>query len=256
MENTANKKLFLIGGVIILVIALCFVFRCHYDRGGWNDNNQNTITVNGYGEVSAVPDIANVSFTIKKEAKTVKEAQAEVTEVEKKVLESLKTNNVLEKDIKTVNTSFNPNYDYKYGVCNQYSCPPKNIIVGFEVYESINIKIRNTDDTGKIIEELGSLGVTELSGPNFAVEKKDELKTEARKKAIDEARLKAKVLAKDLGVHLGKIASFYEGGNYPITMYENSKMDWSVSSASATSPVLPVGENIISSDVTITYLIR
>lgn len=250
-------------GVIAFLIAIVLgsVFGDGH-RSDYDNKVENTITFSGHGEVTAVPDIANVSFSIRKEAKTVKIAQAEVTKVEKSVLEMLKANNVDDKDIKATSASFNPKYDYVYekqvSVCNQYGCPPnpgKNVITGYEAYENITLKIRNADDTGKIIEALGALGVSELNGPNFAVDKEDELKIEARKKAIVDAKEKAKSLAKDLGVRLGDITSFSESNNYPVPMYAKGMMnDMAVSS---TAPaVIPKGENTISSDVSITYELK
>lgn len=261
-EIKANKKYWILGGIVLIILFCISGGRYHFRYNTKNNQNPNTIIVTGHGEIQAVPDIANVSFTIRKEAKTIKDAQASVAVVEKKVLEALKKNNVLEKDIKTVNVSFNPKYEYRYEKqlmpCTQYNCPPNvgnSVIVGYEAYESINLKIRNTDNAGKIIQELGSLGVTDLYGPNFAIDNEDGLKTFARKKAINDAKLKAKILAKDLGIRLGKITSFSEGGNYPAPMYEKSMMS-SVDASSSTRAVLPVGENTISSDVTITYEIR
>lgn len=234
---------------------------------------ENTISFSGHGEVTAVPDIANVYFTISKDAKTVKEAQALVAGIEKKSLDSLKANNVLEKDIKTANASFYPKYEYRQAVCppipmgagtagvtvnpsSAYYCPPsKQVITGYTASESITVKIRNTDDVGKIMQELGTLGVTDLSGPNFSIDNEDGLKAAARKKAIDDAKAKAEVLARDLGVHLGKITSFSEGGNYPTPIYAKTMMADSVSGSGAPAQ-LPKGENTITSDVTITYEIR
>jgi hypothetical protein len=251
--------------VLIVVIAVCIAN--FFSRGmshHWDSNKtENTISFTGHGEVSAVPDIANISFTISKDAKTVKEAQAQVATVEKQALYSLKSNNVLDKDIKTTNASFYPKYEYVNDTkiampCNQFGCPPqpgKNVITGYTASESITIKVRNTDTTGKIIEDLGGLGVSDLNGPNFAIDKEDSLKESARKLAIDEAKLKAKTLAKDLGIRLGKITAFNEGGNYPVPMYETAKMD--IATGGNVAPaVLPVGENTISSDITITYEIR
>lgn len=218
-----------------------------------------TISFSGHGEVTAVPDIANINFNISKDAKTAKEAQAAVAVIEKKVLDFLKTNNVADKDIQTANASLYPKYEYgsTNQICplNGYCPPPKQVIVGYTAFESINIKVRNTDDVGKIMQQLGTLGVSELNGPNFAIDKEDALKAEARKKAIDDAREKAKVLAKDLGVKLVRISSFSEsGGGFPM-MYEKAM------SADSGVPLgapaqLPKGENTISSDVTITYEIR
>ena len=246
-------KIILIAFLIVFITNVLFKFIPHSKYG---NKSENTITFSGHGEVFAVPDIANIYFTINKESKTVKEAQTLVAEIEKKSLDFLKENNILEKDIKTSNASFNPKYDYGQVYCITYPCPQRNPkIIGYEASESITIKIRNTDDVGKIIQGLGTLGVSNLNGPNFSIDNEDGLKTEARKKAIDDAKVKAAVLAKDLGVRLGKITSFSESGNYPVPMYAKTMMAREASDSSAPAQI-PKGENTISSDVSITYEIR
>lgn len=250
-----------IGLFILVVIFIANVAFDGMPHGKYDNQTANTITFSGHGEINAVPDIANVSFTIRKEAKTVKVAQEGVALIEKSVLDMLKGNKIADKDIKTMNASFNPKYEYRYEKqtmpCTQYGCPPtpgNSVIVGYEAYESISLKIRNTDDTGKIMQALGALGVSELSGPNFTVDNEDGLKVLARKEAITDAKEKAKSLAKDLGVRLGKITSFSENGNYPTPMYAKTMMADSVGSSAPA--VIPKGENTISSDVSITYEIR
>lgn len=244
--------------IILVVFLVIFAYNALFGRlyHKYGDKSENIITFSGHGEVTAVPDIASIYFTINKESKTVKEAQALVAEIEKKSLDFLKENNILEKDIKTSNASFNPKYDYGQVYCITYPCPQRNPkIIGYEASESITVKVRNTDDVGKIIQGLGTLGVTDLNGPNFSIDNEEGLKVEARKKAIDNAKEKAKILARDLGVRLGKITSFSESGNYPMPMYAKSMMTGEVSDSSA-PPQIPKGENTISSDVTITYEIR
>ncbi len=265
MQNEYIKNLYRASLVFIGILSLFFVVKLLAEfksYGMMGSSGANTITLSGHGEVTAVPDIANIYFTIRKEGKTAKEAEDAVALVEKASLDFLKANNVAEKDIKTSNASFNPKYEYKYDTkimmpCTEYSCPPrpgKNVISGYEAYESITVKVRNTDDVGKIMQGLGGLGVSDLSGPNFAIDDEDALQVEARKKAIDNAREKAEMLAKDLGVRLGRIANFSENGNYPI-MYGKAMMDSAVSSVPAPAEI-PKGENTISSDVSITYEIR
>ncbi|HNW71461.1 MAG TPA: SIMPL domain-containing protein [Candidatus Paceibacterota bacterium] len=254
-----NKKCWITMAIVAIVLCAGLVYMCLECFGDKNENI-NVIAISGHGEVSATPDIANISITISKEAKTVKEAQEEVAKVEKEVLNLLKTNSVDDKDIKTINSSFNPTYEYKYvsSYCTQYSCPSSGnrVIVGYEAYENISIKIRNIDDSGKIIQGLGALGLSELSGPNFAIDKEDELKAEARKEAIDDAQSKAKKLAKDLGIKLGDITSFNENGNYPSRLYASDMSAKLESVNTAYVAELPKGENTITSDVTITYEIR
>ena len=259
MNISPEQKIKLYHGLRITLIAFLVVvavnFLTDFPRNRYNDRLENTITFSGHGEVTAVPDIANIYFTISKESKTVKEAQTLVAQIEKKSLDFLKQNSVLEKDIKTANASFNPKYDYGQIYCIKYLCPQKSpVIIGYQASESITVKIRNTDDVGKIMQGLGTLGVTDLNGPNFSIDNEDGLKAEARKKAINEAKEKAKVLAKDLDIRLGKITSFNESGNYPLPMYAKTMMD-SVSKGSTPASV-PKGENIISSDITITYEIK
>ncbi|MCE9585559.1 SIMPL domain-containing protein [Candidatus Nomurabacteria bacterium] len=260
ITNEQKGKLFKIILIVGIILALFLGVKVLSELKNLNEDdnkNINVISFTGHGEVNAVPDIANISFTIHKEAKTVKEAQDSVAQIENKSLSFLRGNKIEDKDIKTQNASFNPKYDYTNPCLNSYPRPcdpvsPK--IVGYEAYESISVKIRNTDNVGTIMQGLGSLSVTDLSGPNFSIDDEDALKAEARKQAIDDAKEKAKSLARDLGVHLGKITSFNENGNYPMPMY--AKTDMAMGSSAPAVAELPKGENTITSDVTITFEIR
>ncbi len=253
-----NKRFITASTIFVAILCLLSIVNIFREPSDLNSiDNQNLIVLTGHGEVKAVPDIANIYFTIRKEAKTVKEAQAGVASVEKSSLDFLKTKNIDNKDIKTENTSFNPKYENKVLVpCSMYNCPPSNnVIVGYESSESITVKVRNTDDVGAIIQGLGTLGVENLNGPNFAIDNEDALKIQARKLAIDEAKVKAQKLAKDIGIRLGKIVSFSEGNNYPAPMMY-AKADMAVSSSVGAPAEIPKGENTIASDVTITYEIK
>jgi uncharacterized protein YggE len=239
-----------------------------------------TISFSGHGEVNAVPDIASVYFTISKNAATIKDAQAGVATIEKSALDVLKAKGVADNDIKTADASAYPNYEYQNAICPQYAptpisapnsvsvsgsggvsspaiyCPPgKQVLKGYTASESITVKVRNTDSVGDLMQALGATGISNLSGPNFSIDNQDALKAQARKLAIDDAKTKAQVLAKDLGVSLGKISSFTDSGNsYPI-MYANAMTSGAVAPKAAPA-VIPAGQNTITSDVTITYEIR
>ncbi len=267
IPNEYKKNIYRTVITFIVIVSVFFLVKIYSEiRSSDNSSDKivNTINLSGHGEVTAVPDIANIYFTISKDSKTVKDAQALVAQVEKSSLDFLKGTGIADKDIKTADASFTPKYQYRYDTnvivpCTQYNCPPptgNNVVVGYTASESITIKVRNIDDVGKIMQGLGGLGVTNLSGPNFAIDNQDGLKAEARKKAIDDARTKAVALAKDLGVKLGKITSFNESGNYPTPMMYDAKMSGAVNSVSSAPAQIPTGENTISSDVTITYEIK
>jgi uncharacterized protein YggE len=129
-------------------------------------------------------------------------------------------------------------------------------LTGYQVSESITVKVHDITKAGEVVKGIGAAGVNDMNGPNFSIENEDALKAQARKMAIDDAKAKAQTLSKDLGVSLVRIVNFSESGNYPI-MYANSGMALdSAKSAPTPPPVLPAGENKITSNVTITYEIR
>jgi uncharacterized protein YggE len=216
----------------------------------------NTISVSGRGEAFAVPNIATVNFSVEKTAKTVAEAQKQVTDVVNDVLVAIKTNGVAEKDIKTISYDINPKYDYQGSVCSSTGiCPPsKQILTGYTVTNSIQIKIRAIDTAGTIIGVLGQKNVTNLSGLQLTVEDDAAIKKEARNEAIAEARAQAESIAKSLGVRLVRITSFNESG-FAQPMYYSKDMAMSAQSNAAT-PAIPVGENSAISNVSITYEIQ
>lgn len=253
--------------VLILLIILCVYFAVKSlselkSYGMMGSSEANVITLSGHGEVSAVPDIASISFSIESSKATQSASSDEVNTKTKKILDFLKSSGAEERDIKTENYSSYPKYSNPEP-CYQSSnfseimpCRPvESKIVGYTVSQSISVKIRKVDDSSKIIDGINAIGVTNMYGPNLAIDNEDGLKAEARKKAIEDARQKAKVLAKDLGVNLGRVANFSESGNfYPMYYAKDAMME---SSAVSSAPAeLPKGENTISSDVTITYEIR
>ena len=99
-----------------------------------------------------------------------------------------------------------------------------------------------------------------MSGLSFTIDDEDELRAEARADAIEDAEGKADELAAQLGVTLVRIVGFSEDGNgyYPAPYLKREVMTMAADSAvgGAVAPELPMGENKIQSNVTITYEIR
>ncbi len=261
METFLNVKKISISVFILIVIISCyFVVKTvnEVKDGGVNHNNQpvNIITVTGTGEKLAVSDIASLSVNLNKDGKSAKEAQDLLNTDITKVLNYLKEQKIVDKDIKSEYGGLNPKYSYDNTVCYNYPCPTKDPkITGYTATQSITIKVRVVDSANDIRTGLATLGVTDISGPTFSIDNEDKIKDNARSLAIKDARAKAQVLADELGVRLGKIVNFGEntGGGYPV--YAKAMMADSVS-VSAPAPTLPKGENKITSNVTVTYEIR
>lgn len=224
---------------------------------------QTTINVTGEGEMSAVPDIATFTFSITKENLVVKTAQEEVEKVMASVLNSLKEAGVEEKDIKTTNYNIYPRYEWKNvgTTCYGISCPTPGQtreLVGYEVSQNISVKLRDINKAGEILSNIGGLGVTNVSGLSFEVDDKDELKREAREKAIQEAQDKAQKLAKDLDVKLVRIVSYSsnEGDESPVYYAEDMAYGLGRGEVVSSPASIPVGEDEIKVVVYLTYEIK
>ena len=216
-----------------------------------------TISVAGHGEAFAVPNIATVSFSIEMTAKTVADAQTQVTTQMNDVLAALKAQGIADKDVQTTSYDVNPKYDYQGSVCLAGGiCPPsKQILEGYTVSDSVEVKIRAIDTAGSVIGILGQKNVTNLSGLSLTVEDDSAVKTEARNKAIAQAKQQASDIAKGLGVRLVRIVSFNESGSAQPVYYSEKNVMMSAG-AVAPTPSIPVGQNTATSDVTITYEIQ
>jgi uncharacterized protein YggE len=216
-----------------------------------------TITVSAEGEVTAVPDIAVLNFTSSKDATTAKEAQNLLNKDVTSVLAYLKKQNIADKDISSEFGGVTPKYSNVQIECFRYPCPvsdPK--ITGYTATQSINVKIRAVDSANDVRTGLSELGVQNIYGPTFSIDNEDTLKDEARAKAIENARMKAKQLARELGVRLGSVSSFSENtGGYPMYYAEKAGMGGDMA-VSAPAPTLPKGENKVTSSVTIVYEIK
>ncbi|KKT19721.1 MAG: 26 kDa periplasmic immunogenic protein [Candidatus Nomurabacteria bacterium GW2011_GWB1_43_7] len=266
MEISGSEKSNLIKIIFALgiILSLYFLMRTvseikSYNFIGGGAPASNTISFSGKGEVSAAPDLATVSFTIRESAGDIKSAQSKVTAKESAVLDFLDNSGIAKKDIKTENYSSYPKYDYGtpcYGL--GMPCRPEAPkIIGYEVSEYVSVKVHDLTKAGEIIQGIGAAGVSEINGPDFSIENEEGLKEQARKMAIDEAKVKAKSLSRDLGVRLVRIVNFSENGDYPVyPMYEKSMMATADSAGGVPAPTLPMGENKITSNVTITYEIR
>ncbi|MFA6463865.1 MAG: SIMPL domain-containing protein [Candidatus Paceibacterota bacterium] len=225
-----------------------------FNRAG-DEIPSNTITVTGTGEVFASPDVASFSFSIVENANTVAEAQKVATDKNNKAIEFLKSKGIDPKDIQTTDYNVNPRYEYK--PCTSTSCPSSSLPVGFTVSQTTSVKVRDISIAGDLLSGVGKIGASNLSGLSFKIDDDQVLKGEAREKAIANAKTKAQILAKQLGVSLGKVTNYNED-NAPIPMMYSSKAEsfGMGGAAPMVSPQVEVGQNKITVNVSVTYKIN
>lgn len=254
-----DKKINIAFFVLLIVVSLLALTKLMTELNNVSiSQSENTITVSGGGEVTAVSDIATIDVHLTKDGKTAKEAQDSLNEVINKTLNYLKTENILDKDIKSEYGGISPKYSYEKVICYTYPCPsnePK--IIGYTATQSITVKVREVDNASIVRTGLAELGISNINGPTFSIDDEETLKDQARERAIDNAKKKAEVLADQLGVKLGKVVNFSENSaDYLRYEARNESISYKTMDASGSAPFLPLGENKIKSNVVIVYEIK
>lgn len=211
-----------------------------------------TVTVQGTGQAMLPPNVARVSFTIEHIATTVIDAQSATIKQSRAVLDFIQGQGIDEKDVKTLSYNVSPQYTTVRCPKNATVCPPPVKITGYQVSETIQVTVRDLSVMGHLMGGFGKLGVQNLNGPAFALDDPTAGYNIARADAINKAKQQASLLAKQLGVSLGKVVNFSEfsGGAYP--MYAGGMMKAEFDA----SPSIPSGENTYTASVSITYEIR
>jgi uncharacterized protein YggE len=222
----------------------------------------NTITVSGKGEIPTIPDIATFDFSVTETAKTVADAQTAATTKINAALKAVGDAGVdTKKDVKTLSYNINPHYDYQAEVCTTSypgTCRPgKNILTGYDVSQTLQVKVRDISKAGALFTSVGSLDVQNVDSLQFSIDKIDSVKDDARTLAIEDAKIHAEKLASALGVHLIRVVNFSDDNAgsptpYPV-MYA---MDSAASGKVASAPQIPAGEQKVSANVSVTYEIR
>jgi len=218
-----------------------------------NNKESHKITFTGNAQVAVIPDLAEFVVTVREVDVDVSQAQQNMTKKVNKLIELFSKIGIEKKDIQTKNYSTNPQYHFVAALCVKNNCGPKErVITGYEARESVSVKLRDIAKSGDVLTQIAKLEISEVRGPNFSVSDESKFKLQAQEKAIEDAKSKAQVTAKNLGVTLGKIVSFSESPqfrhHYSAMSMERNNLD--------ISPEIEAGEQMVNSSVSITFEIE
>ncbi|MFC1714349.1 SIMPL domain-containing protein [Candidatus Poribacteria bacterium] len=199
---------------LTLVITLVACERDHMTIGSVVEGIQVTGTGSAFGD----PDVAVLDLGIRAEEKSIEEAHGMASFAMQQVLDSLKNNGIAESDIQTRQFSIRPVYNFQNN---------QRVLQGYEVSNIVAAKVRDIDNTGKIIDEAvtaGSKWIT-VNSIGFAIDDPEALVEQARVEAMKNAKAKAQTLAELGEVTLGKPVSisevadgspiYYDAGSVP-----------------------------------------
>jgi uncharacterized protein len=251
-EYKKHKMIILVLGMVFLFAIISFSIL----RERIVNENQNQISVLGTGKVEYQPDEARVTLGVQVDrVSTAQEALRQMNEKAGRVIAAVKTLRIKEEDIKTQSYSLYPQYDYKEGAQTP---------AGYNASEQLVIKAKNINENkeivGNIISSASNAGVNNVVGVNYSVSNINDLKQQARLKAIADAKEKAPALIKASGVRVGKILGWYENNVYSPDTQNNNSYGYGIGGASeakaASTPQVPSGTQEIIIEIGVNYEVK
>ncbi|ALE03607.1 SIMPL domain-containing protein [Bartonella ancashensis] len=190
----------------ILLITLALPITSLVAQAQNSSMNNSIIVVTATGESKATPDMAIINLAVVTYDKTAQKALATNNTSMNNVIGTLKESGIPENDLQTSNLSIYQINPEKY----REQKDSENL---YQVSNSLTVRIRDLSKAGKIFDQTMALGVNSVDGITFTNSDSKPFYKEARKKAVTEAIEKAKILAQEANVKLGKIIEIYENDN-------------------------------------------
>lgn len=217
-------------------------------------NNQNTILVNSSEKVTIVPDIAEVVYAVRTEAKNASDCQQQNTEQVNEVIELLKTLGIAETSIQTSDYYMYPIYNYSGNTQR---------ITGYEATTSLTVSDLPIDHLGNILAQSVDAGINNIQSITYQSSKYDEAYAEALKLAVASAKEKAEVLAAAGECTITGVANMKENSNYSEARYTDNALSSKMRSTAAieelgsdiSTAVMP-GELDIEVNITVEYFLH
>lgn len=233
MQKSVQITSIIVAG-IVLVALIGFMF--------FNSTvPQNTINVQGYSEISALPDLVAVYFNVETKGITSSEATNKNSEIVDNLIANLVSEGLDKKEIQTQNFNVYPEYDYVGGTRKEK---------GYVATHSLRVEMPSEESSkiGKVIDAGVNAGAG-ISYINFELssENQNKYKAEAMKLAAQDATTKANSVAEGFGKKAGKLVSVSvsEWGYYPWNVYSGSgKSEDAVMAREASTSIQPSEQTI------------
>lgn len=219
------------------------------------NNASNTITVNSSEKVSVIPDIAEVVYAVRTEAKEASACQQKNTEDINQVISLLKNLGVAESSIQTTDYFMHPIYNYSNNTQR---------ITGYEATSTLTVSGLPIDSLGTILTESVNAGINNIQSVTYQSGRYDEAYAEALRLAVTSAKAKADALAEAGGCTVGSIASIRENSNYGEARYTDYALAGQIRSYGAAqkemaledSAAIMPGELAVDVNITVEYFIQ
>lgn len=137
------------------------------------------ISISGEGKIKVTPDIAVIQLGVQNNGKDAKEVKTLNDVTIEKVIKYIKKFNIPTADYQTAQMSLQKNYDYEK---KKYS---------YQANQTISVTLKDISKYDAFMMDVMDTGINVINGVEFKSSKMETYETDARKKAILNAKKKA-----------------------------------------------------------------
>jgi len=195
------------------------------------------------GEVTRVPDLVRINAGVVTQAPTAVEAIRQNAARMEAVRAALRAARIADRDIQTSSVSLNPNYRYAE---NQ---PPQ--LLGYQAVNEVNVRFRDIARSGPILDALVAQGANQINGPMLTIERPEAALDEARVQALTNARARAELYARSLGMRVARVLAVSEAMG-PMPMARVGMVRGMAANQDAATQIVP-GEQTLSVSLTVSF---
>jgi uncharacterized protein len=210
------------------------------------DDLRSTVTVVGDGRVLVQPDVAYVTLGVEATGQTLAAAQADAATRMQAVIDTLLGLGVPRDEIRTSQLSAHPVYDRHDG----------SVIRGYQASNTCQVKLRDLEQVGPIVDSVTAAGANRVSGVWFAVDQIEAPKGQARGLAMQNARTKADQLATLAGLRVVGIKAIEERDATSTPVRAQSAAEGFGAPAAAPPPPVEPGTQEVRTQVTVTFIVE
>ncbi len=203
------------------------------------------LSVSGSGRVQSAPDQAAITLGVVTRAETAGEAQQENTAKATAIRSALTALGIEERDIKTEDYSFRPEYSRERN--------ERNTIVGYTASNTIRVRVRDVALVGDVVDAVLANGANTIHSLDFSIRDTDALRKKALESAVKDARSKADTIASALGKSIVGVHHVTE--NTGMFQPRQSNMMMKSMDASAESTPIDAGTLSLTADVHIEFIL-
>ena len=223
VKNSSAMQIAFIAGILLIVAML--ILNSQSRVINTNQFQQNAVSVSADSIVETEPDKAEIYVKIETFAEKASDAKNENSKISDSVRKALKGYGIKDADMETSSFFLNPKYRYDPD-------SGESTLEGYTLTNVIKVTTKDVNNAGRIVDASVDAGANGIDFVRFGLskEKEKEISGQALGEAAKSAKDKASILAKSLGVSLGKVISIQES-SFSIMPYDYSPMKLSAEAA-------------------------